>query len=404
MSKIYCFFCVILLFSCEQAATWDMVGIANPSNNNSGESSLLVDNEGQIYLSWIDLEADTLSKLQYAKLSNDKFGPAKTIAQGSDWFVNWADFPALVQFPQSKKLLAHWLQKSSEGTYDYDVRIATSSVTSEEWSPSAILHNDGVAAEHGFVSVTPYDDKLLAVWLDGRHMKKAASKDKEHNDHGHGEGAMTLRSALIDKDNNISNRIELDNEVCECCQTDIAVTDAGPIVVYRNSETGIRDIYYTRGIDNDWTIPKAIHEDNWQIAGCPVNGPRIDAKGSNVAITWYSGADQTVKVVYSTDSGSSFSLPIIVSDKETIGRLDVCFVSDSDFVVSYMEAENNDARIMIKKFAIGDNVSQAFLIGNTSSARASGFPRLATANSRLYVSYTYVDSTHQKVVVKGLSI
>ena len=404
MRIIYCFFFVIFLVSCEQGPSWKIKEIVNPSNDSSGESSLLVGQDGQVYLSWIDLEQDTLSKLQYATLTDGKFGKPHTIAQGANWFVNWADFPALVQFPNSNNLLAHWLQKSDNGTYDYDVRISSTDNRSGSWSPSKILHNDGIAAEHGFVSITPYEEDLLAVWLDGRKMKKSETEDKESSGHDHGVGAMTLRAAVIDKENNISNRIELDDQVCECCQTDVAITDQGPIVVYRNNEKGIRDIYYTRGIGDDWTIPKAIYEDGWQIAGCPVNGPRIDALGSSVAITWYSGADQKVKTVYSIDSGANFSEPLVVNDMETLGRLDICFISSSEYVISYMESQDDLADVVVKQYNIDDGTSVAHHIGKTSAARASGFPRLAASEDHLYVSYTYVDSTFQKVVVKGVNI
>jgi len=404
MRIIYCFFFVILFCSCAEVPFNEVYEIENPSNNNSGESSLLIGQDGNVYLSWIDMEQDTISKLQFAELNSGIFENAKTIAEGPNWFVNWADFPALVQFPDSKRLLAHWLQKSDKGTYDYDVRISSSDQGLDTWGSSKILHNDGIATEHGFVSIIPYQDGLLAVWLDGRHMTKLEAKDKVKDGHAHGSGAMTLRSAFIDQENNISKRIELDDQVCECCQTDIAITDKGPIVVYRNNEGGIRDIYYTRGIQDDWTIPKPIYEDGWQIAGCPVNGPRIDARGAHAAITWYSGADQSIKTIYSIDSGASFSEPIVVNNKETLGRLDLCFISQNEYVISYMESQDKQANIILKKFNVETDSFVELKVGQTSSARASGFPRLAADQDNLYVSYTYVDSTYQRVVVKGVNI
>jgi len=406
MIKIYCFLFVILFFACKESANPIILELSNPSNDSSGESSLLVDQDGQVFLSWIDMVRDTISKLKLAKLNDDEFQEVSTIAEGSNWFVNWADFPAIVQFPENKNLLVHWLQKSDSGTYDYDVRISSSLASLQDWSPSKILHSDGVAAEHGFVSITPYEDQLLAVWLDGRNMKKETTKDKENKNHGHGhgEGAMTLRAAMIDNDKNISQRIELDHQVCECCQTDVAISDKGPIVVYRNNDDGIRDIYYTRKIGNDWTMPKAAYNDGWQIAGCPVNGPRVAAQGSNVVITWYSGADQKVKAICSTDGGESFSSPIVVNDNETIGRLDICFLDESEYVISYMESDEKEAEVLIKKYRVGSDINEVHKIGQTSSARASGFPRLAADRDHLYVSYTYVDSTSQRVVVKSVNI
>jgi len=314
MTKILCLFFVIFLLACYQEDSWELMEIKNPSGKNSGESFLYADGSGNLYLSWIDLKDDTLSQLKYAQLEGDQFSTPRTIAEGSDWFVNWADFPSIIKFPNSDKLFAHWLQKSADGTYDYDVRIATSDGHGRHWSDSKVLHNDGVSAEHGFASIVPYQDKLIATWLDGRYMSSDTVEEGDSFAHGHGHGAMTLRSAQIDLDNSISNRIELDNQVCECCQTDIAITQDGPIVVYRNkSRDGIRDIFYTRGVGSDWTLPKAVYDDRWKISGCPVNGPRVDTRNNSVAIVWFSGADQKVKAVHSVDNGKTFSDPIIIN-------------------------------------------------------------------------------------------
>lgn len=403
MAKFFCLFCVILLIGCAENPSWEIIEIENPSGDNSGESFLHVDEDWNTYLSWIDLKDDTLSQLQFAHLKDDQFSSPKTIAEGADWFVNWADFPSITKFPNHNKLLVHWLQKSANGTYDYDVRISSSEDNGNSWSDSKVLHNDGIAAEHGFVSIIPYKDNLIATWLDGRQMKSPSMTDDD--EHGHGHGAMTLRTAQIGSDNSITNRIELDDEVCECCQTDIAITQDGPIIVYRNkSEDGIRDVYFTRAIGDDWTIPRAVYEDDWKISGCPVNGPRIDTRENRVAIAWYSGADQKVKVVSSEDNGKTFSKPIIINNNETIGRVDVAYVGQEDFVVSYMEPKEELAAIKLVNVNHKQGKTHELKIAETSSSRSSGFPRLAINKEGIYVSYTYVDSTYQQIKTKLVTI
>lgn len=403
MYKLACIIIVILFLGCNKTQEFVVTEIVNPAKINSGESSLLTDANDNIYLSWIDIEEDTISYLRYAQLDEDHFTDAHTIANGHDWFVNWADFPSLSKFPNSDQLLAHWLQKSANGTYDYDVRISSSVEDATQWNEPQILHNDGVAAEHGFVSITPYQEELLAIWLDGRKM---TSGHHDHNTDGHAHGgAMTLRSAKIHADGAITNRILLDDKVCECCQTDVAVTSAGPIVVYRNNDDqGIRDIYYTRSVDGEWIIPKPLYEDKWKISGCPVNGPRIDAKGDDVFAVWYSGSDQTVKACYSSNSGKDFSDPIIISDDNDIGRLDISMISDGQAAIAYYESDEDRASVLIKLIDRDLTVSDPILIGMTSAARSSGFPRITTKNKDLYISYTNVDSTTQRVVTKVLSI
>src|SRR5687768_4809384 len=99
--------------------------------------------------------------------------------------------------------------------------------------------------------------------------------------------SMTLRYATIDANGNLADETQLDERVCECCQTSAAVTSAGPIAVYRDrSATEVRDIYIVRQVNGSWTSPQPVYADNWQINGCPVNGPSVAADGSRVAVAW----------------------------------------------------------------------------------------------------------------------
>lgn len=85
---------------------------------------------------------------------------------------------------------------------------------------------------------------------------------------------MTLRYAAIDADGKLSDEAQLDERVSECCQTSAALTDQAPIAVYRDrSQSEVRDIYFVRQINGSWGSPQSVHADNWEINGCPVNGP-----------------------------------------------------------------------------------------------------------------------------------
>ena len=70
------------------------------------------------------------------------------------------------------QMAAHWLQKSDLGTYDYDVHMAMSSNGGTDWKEPFIVHNDGIAAEHGFASMLPMaNGQNFITWLDGRYTK-----------------------------------------------------------------------------------------------------------------------------------------------------------------------------------------------------------------------------------------
>ena len=72
----------------------------------------------------------------------------------------------------------------------------------------------------------------------------------------------------------------------------------------------IRDISISRRVGTEWTAPRRVHVDNWEIPACPVNGPRADAIGNTLGVAWFTAANNfpEVKVIFSTDGGRSFSI------------------------------------------------------------------------------------------------
>src|SRR4029434_9739704 len=109
----------------------------------------------------------------------------------------------------------------------------------------------------------------------------------------------------------------IDARVCECCPTSVATTSEGPIVAFRNrSAKEVRDIYVSRLAAGRWTPPVAVHNDNWDIDRCPVNGPAVSASGRTVAVAWFNALKEEGKafVAFSRDGGRTFGAPVRVDD------------------------------------------------------------------------------------------
>jgi len=362
------------------------------------QPNLFVMDDGRPLLSWVGFLNDTTDALMFSVYENGSWSKTKTAAQGGDWFVNWADFPSMAVFSgQDKAMAGHWLQKSDKGTFDYDVRIAQSNDGGNTWDESFIIHRDSIAAEHGFVTMVPVsEDRLFATWLDGRNTKGDAMADGEHGHHG----AMTIRGAQFDRDGNLYNEVELDTKTCDCCQTDAAMTSQGIVVVYRDrSDDEIRDIYIVREQADGWTEPKTVHHDGWKIAGCPVNGPAIAAKGDFVALAWHSEANSEPKVqlVYSRDAGATFSIPIRIDNGSPMGRVDVIILSDGSTFVTWLENQEQGAVIIGAHVDAHRAIIDKTPLVNSDAARSSGFPVLESTKDGLMLAWTEVSSSTTSV-------
>ena len=355
--------------------------LVSPAADSSAEPYLFTDKNGKVYLSWVE-KKNKESKLKFSSYSNDKWSEPSIIAAGNNWFVNWADYP-VISADGANSLLAHFLEKSDTAKFTYDIKLVFSSDTGRSWSNSKILHEDGTKAEHGFVSIIPYNDQFFVTWLDGR---KTAS-EQSHGGHDGHHGEMTLRAAFIDKNGNKTNEWELDGRICDCCQTTAAITNGEPVVVYRDrSDDEIRDMSIVRYVNESWTSPKTIHADNWQIKACPVNGPRADAIGHNLAIAWFSMKDKKgeVKVVFSNNGGDTFEEPIRIDEGKSIGRVDLVMIDSASVLVSWMEG----SAIKVVKIHRDGTKDPSIMIASSSDKRSSGFPQMTKAGNKIFFAWT----------------
>lgn len=365
-----------------------VVSLNNPSEENS-QLPRLFSNGSDLYFSWVTRK-DSIDYLKYSKYEGANWLPALVVANGKDWFTNWADFPAIAE--NNGAILTNILQKSANGTYTYDVKLSLLK-DSETVKNNFILHNDGTKSEHGFVSMLPYNnDGFFVTWLDGRN---TAGGHGDNVEHGTG-GAMTLRSALVDANGTITQRTELDNRVCDCCQTSAAMTSNGPVVVYRDrSLEEIRDISIVRSINGTWTQPKTIGKDNWKIAGCPVNGPSVDAIDATLAVTWFTVTEGVgdVKVVFSKDGGATFTTPFSVATESATGRVDIVLLdaTKNEAALIWMQPKGDEEVIYLMKVNEKGSLGNPIIISQTSPERASGFPQLEKVGDQLYLAWTEVE-------------
>ncbi|MCM4167195.1 hypothetical protein KCTC52924_02775 [Arenibacter antarcticus] len=358
--------------------------ITSPAGTESSLPSLFTDKDKAI-LSWVDKVNDSMARLNYSHLIDGVWQQPKEIIQGADWFVNWADFPMITE--SNGNLLSHILKKSTKGTYSYDIKMNVLPKGELQWSRDLPLHTDGTESEHGFVTAMPYrESSFFITWLDGRNTGGAG----HGNEHG---GAMSLRAAEVAPDGTVSHEVMLDDRSCDCCQTTAAITNNGPVVLYRDrSDDEIRDISITRMVNGEWTSPESIYDDGWKIKGCPVNGPKADVMGNVLGVTWFTAANNEpkVKIAFSSDGGAHFDAPILISDQGPLGRVDIVMVDTDNAIVSWMEATKNDARLLAMKVTKSGKISAPIVVDSLGASRRSGFPQMGLVKNKVHFAWTDV--------------
>ncbi|MFM8566139.1 MAG: hypothetical protein ACKOCV_00365, partial [Gemmatimonadota bacterium] len=229
----------------EVAPPLALEALTSPVAGDAAEPFVATAPDGRVTLSWLAKEADSTTALRFATWdpTTGAWSAPQEVVRRRDLFVNWADFPSLVTLSDGT-LLAHWLQRNGGGRVHYDVHLAASRDRGATWGPSSLPHPEGVAAEHGLVSVLPDAAGGADVTLhDG-----SAGALAPPGPHGPPPLPVQFGVARGGEGGGVSRALA-DSSVCDCCQTALARTTRGLVAVYRDrSAEGIRDMAVIRHV------------------------------------------------------------------------------------------------------------------------------------------------------------
>ncbi|MDE0959786.1 MAG: hypothetical protein OSB09_03315 [Planctomycetota bacterium] len=344
-------------------------GSALPNLTNTADGSAL--------LSWVEPAADGKGAcLRLSTLGESGWGEAVTAAQGSGWFVNWADFPSAAVLPDGT-MAVHWLDRISQKTYAYGVKVSISRDQGKTWSDPIIPHRDDSQTEHGFVALRSMGDRFFLAWLDGRAMADGEGKP------------MTLRATTISADGTRGIDRLLDHRVCDCCPLDALIDGEDVYLVYRDRDfLGVRDISWLQVGDKEIHQQGLVREDGWVQEGCPVNGPSIATSGGTQAVAWYTGVDRVLDQpapegavlvsILEPDIEVEKRIAVRIDDGRPVGRVDIAGLGDGSYLICWLERQGDGGEVRVRRWKPGSATGSSHLIGSTSPGRRSGYPRIVS--------------------------
>ena len=340
----------------------------------------------ELVMSWIVPQSRHEGSLKVARYQHQKWQSPVTIVKNDRLFINWADIPKVLVGDRFS--LAVWPQMMGSGTYEYGLRFSRSKDGLKSWSPSSWLHDDRTPSEHGFVSLVRLPDgNIGAVWLDGQAM--AAGHGDAHD--GHGTGAMQLRYRKV-MGSGLGPEVLLDEMTCECCGTDLITFKNQPVAIYRDrSENHIRDIRLAwQESGETWHKDKTIVADQWNIHGCPVNGPTLASNGETLMAAWFTMAGQKPKVRLASSGPSMAWQDHGELGEHPLGRVDIAFLDTAHFLLVWLESETEGDGVYYRIYRLSDGpepLTEPLRLDGTSPGRASGFPKIATTGEGCFIAY-----------------
>jgi hypothetical protein len=377
----------------EPAGLDEFLPLVSPLDPGGDQIRLSLDAAGSLVASWLAPEGADELALKYARFDGTKWSSPSVVATGSDWVVSDADLPS-VRLLTDRLFAADWRIPSEASPYAYDIAVAISGDAGATWSAPRRLNDDDTPTEHGFVSwFATAERRAGAVWLDGRGLEEEASEKI-----GEPPPGTSLRRADLSPDGAVVSQDVIDALVCDCCRTDVAEADGGVAVIYRDrSPAEIRDIH-VRVLGAGESV--VLGPDYWQIEGCPVNGPAIDARGAVVAAAWFTAADDSPRVRFarSLDGARTFGPALDIDTDAAIGQVGVALDDKGVAYVSWWRrAQPGGAEFVVRGVDSTGTLLPIMTVGTVDVSRPQTVPQIKWVRDRLVVAWTDEGALEQRV-------
>jgi len=245
---------------------------------------LTQDSQNQPVAVWTEKAQDSEQiQVLYSRWDGHKFTNPQRIPMEENPKVHSESIPKLL-FKPNGELLLFYEVKIPDPTNDRvsHVKYQVSRDEGKTWSAPYRVHSDNSPGKgHSFFDVTLLPDgEIGAVWLDTSLV----------------EGGRSLLFSKTSSNNQFGKESVVDSLACQCCRTALYADSSGLIsVVYRDILPGsIRDISLATSRDGGITFSNSISFsfDQWNLEGCPHNGPDVVSDGKKIYTTWYTGASQ----------------------------------------------------------------------------------------------------------------
>lgn len=329
--------------------------------------------DGAAVLSWIEPAKDGSAALRYAVRRGSTWSEPHTIADKRHFFRHPAEVPA-VMATSDGHWLAHWVEMpdpATEAEYVY----VSSSADGAKWTPPAQAHRDRSPVQHGLVSMLP--DAVGGASLFFLESLKGE------------EGPTYLMRSVIDASGKEVKEERLDADVCSCCPTAVAKTRKGLLLAYRDhTPKDVRDISVMRFENDKWTASKTLNADNWQINACPINAAAVAASGDHVAISWFTAAQESprVLVALSSDNGVTFAKPITVSTGRAHGYTSITVDDQGNATVSWVAQGSDGSRVMVRRITSAGAAGPVLEIAKGDRS-VLGYPKLARVGNDTFIAW-----------------
>jgi hypothetical protein len=261
---------------------------------------------------------------------------------------------------------------------------------------------------------------LYALWLDHRDTAREGAGSGTH-EHQHGAGAASTmdgvaraqRSQLFVSavDGSLAPK-SIARGVCYCCKTALTTGPDGTVyAAWRHVYEGNRrDIAFTMSRDGGASFgePVRVSEDDWQLDGCPENGPALGVDGGNrIHVVWptlvrRAGGETLMLFHASSVDGQTFTPRAPLPTSGAAYHPQLVVTPDGGLIVAWDEVV--DGKRMVKAARGRLDVEQEVTFSSVTawSESLGAYPALAATASHAVLAWTQRGEQESRIAVRRI--
>jgi BNR repeat protein len=346
--------------------------------------------DGTFYVAWVNHDAKQ-ADVMLARFNHDG------AMQGSPVRVNrqqgvataWrGDQPSIAVAPDGAVYVLWTARVDAGGKHGTDVYLSVSSDRGQSFANEVKVNDDKAPGAHGMHSLAvAADGRIYAAWLDERNIHLPQPSTKADGHHMESNRDLYL-SYSTDGGRTFSVNRKVASEACPCCKTALAVSSDGTLYAgWRQVLPGsFRHIAVASSTDGgtNFSKPTVVSDDHWVLQGCPVSGPSlsVDRSSGSLKVVWYAAGEGTAAGVYfaeSKDKGNSFTPRQLLSQESVRG---------TPALVAGAGGQNNTIALWQTSDTTETKMRELGNAGSALSVAANAeLPAGIFSNGKLFVAY-----------------
>ena len=384
---------VLALTGCKQiAATRDNPAPPQPlqisaPGIDAAEPATATSADGTFYVAWVNhnaKQADVM--LAHFNHKAEMQGTPVRVNRQPGTATAWrGDQPSVAVAPNGAVYVL-WTARVEDGNKQgTDIYLSASADGGQSFTSEVKVNDDKAPNAHGMHSLAvARDGRIYAAWLDERNVPAPKPSMKAEGHHMESNRDLYLAYST-DAGRTFSSNRKVASDACPCCKTSLAVSADGTLYAgWRQVLPGsFRHIAVASSTDGGtkFSTPVIVSDDRWHLQGCPVSGPSlsVEVASGNLKVVWYAAGENGAPGVYfaeSKDKGHSFSARQLLSQENVRGTPELV-VGNSNVIALWQSADVPDTKM--RELGTSGTV--------LSVAANAELPAGAFSNDKLFVAY-----------------